>query len=93
MNKREFEKYVLSHLDSIKCVCCNIHESYNIDNNPCCWVDVFICGHEYTTVFCSYDFDLESKEVVKLQKSWERKLKTWLNPRWGIELRVSREGV
>ena len=93
MNKRDFEKYILKNLGSIKQVNCNIMESFDIDNNECCWLEVYIWGNEFTTVFCSDDYPLDSSEVVKLQKSWEKKLNSWLNPNWGIPLVVDRVSV
>lgn len=90
MNKREFEKYVLRNLENIQSIHCNIVEGYDIDNNNCCWLDVYISGDTYTTIFCSDDYSLDSKEIVTLQKRWLRKLDSWINPNWGIEVKSER---
>ena len=93
MNKREFEKYVLSNLDVIEGVQCNIVEGYNLDNELCCWLDVYISGDEFATIFCSDDYTLDSKEIIQLQKKWLKKLEGWINPNWGLSLSADRTSV
>jgi len=93
MNKREFEKFILKNLKSIKSIHCNIVDSFGMDGESCCWLDVYISGVEYTTVFCSDSFPPDSKEVLKLQSNWVKKLKGWINTNWGIPLEVIRMDV
>ena len=93
MNKREFEKFILRNKDSIKSIHCNIVDSIDMDGDLCCWLDVYISGEDYTTIFCSDNFVPDSKEVIKLQKYWVRKLNTWINPIWGIPLEAIRMSV
>lgn len=93
MNKREFEKYVLQNLDNIGSIHCNIVEGYDIDNNECCWLDVYFSGDVYTTIFCSDDYSLDSKDIVTLQKKWLKKLNTWVYPSWGIKIKAERTNV
>ncbi len=93
MNKREFEKFVLRNIESIKSFHCNIVDSLDMDGEMCCWLDVYISGDEYTTVFCSDNFPPDSKEVLKLQSYWVRKLKGWINPNWDIPLEIVRISV
>lgn len=93
MNKREFEKFVFRNLDSIKSVHCNIVEGYDLNNDLCCWLDVYIEGDSYTTIFCSDDYPLDSKEIVSLQKRWLKKLDSWVYSSWGIEIKSARTSV
>lgn len=86
MNKREFEKFVISNLEDIECIRCDLVEGFDDNNEISLWVDVCIKSDEYTSVYCSDYFPLDSKEVRKLWSTWKKKLDTWVNPNWGIKV-------
>lgn len=93
MNKVQFEKFVLKNLDNIKQINCYITERCESDNEEYHWLDVYIEGDEFTTIFCSEDYPVGSKEVLKLRDRWKKKLESWINPNWGIPLVVDKVTV
>ena len=76
MYKKEFEKYILENSGSVKAIYCRIWSSVDEDKDIY-WLDVFIDGAGYTTVYTSeYSYDLDS--VVRIQNRWYAKLVKWL---------------
>lgn len=93
MNKSYFEKFVLRNLKDIESIRCYIVDGYDLDGNESSWLDVYIYGVGIKRVYSSDFYPYNSKEVIKLQKRWVKKLESWINPYWGIPLLVDRVTV
>lgn len=93
MSKVKFEKYILKNLKNIESICCRVWNGQGETLDNACWLDVYIDGVEFETIFCSDCFEENSKEVFKLQKQWADKLKKWINPNWNINLIIDEQCV
>lgn len=96
MSKAKFEKFILKNLQNINAIYCMIWKGQG--DNPdetASWLDVYVDvnGAEYETIFCSDYFSENSKEVLKLQKQWIKKLQTWINPNWDLNLVIDKQYV
>lgn len=96
MSKSRFEKYILKNINNIENIYCRIWKGQG--DNPdevSSWLDVYIAidGAEYETIFTSDYFAENSKEVLKLQKQWIKKLKNWINPYWNLNLIIDEQCV
>lgn len=92
MNKRQFENFIIKNIDRVEGVYCYIVEGFGIDNKVCCWLDIYIklnrvglYEDNIVKVYCSEDFDINSRAIDSLQRKWEKKINSWMNPNWGIE--------
>lgn len=81
MNKREFMQ-LLSNYNDLNEIYITIWNGFDDENNDASWLEVFIKGEEYKSVYIS-DYFLESDESKKLllkeQVKWTKKIKQWIS--------------
>ncbi|WP_302640373.1 hypothetical protein [uncultured Clostridium sp.] len=94
MSKANFERYMLRNISNIKNIYCRVWKGQGeIPGETASWLDVYIDGAEYETIFCSDYFEENSKDVLKLQKQWVKKLKNWINPNWELNLIIDEQYI
>lgn len=93
MSKVKFENYILRNLKNVKNIYCRVWKGQGETLEMTSWLDVYIDGVEFETIFCSDFFEEDSKDVLKLQKQWANKLQKWLNPNWNVNLIIDEQSV
>lgn len=94
MSKNNFEKFILKNLENVKEVYCRVWKGQGDNLEIASWLDIYIdVNGEYETIFCSDCFAENSKEIIKLQKQWVKKLQTWINPNWDLDLIIDEQYI
>lgn len=94
MSKSKFEKFILSNIKTIKNIYCRVWSGFDDDNNYASWLEVYIDNNkEYYTIFYSDYCEENSKDLINLQDKWSKKLKTWINPNWNINLIIDKQNI